>query len=146
MNRGTVSFLLAMALLLVIGVTWSKTGGFAQAYQERNAREWADFGFQFASTTECQACHKNTATTWAGAQHKTVNCQNCHGPATAHIQGEGKPYVDKSRAACGYCHNKITGRRADFPVVDLEKHNTGQSSCTACHNPHAPGLGRSGGK
>lgn len=132
-----VGFLGGMALLIAIGASWAGLGGLAGFYQEANTEEWANLAAKLVAPSQCQACHPSTYAGWAASGHRTVNCQNCHGPAAEHIQGRGKPLIENSQELCGFCHSKVTGRPADFPQVGLTEH-AGQSACITCHRPHGP--------
>lgn len=137
MSRRMVGFLGGMALFVAIGVSWAAWGGLAGFYQEGNTKEWAALPPKFVAPAQCQACHATVYDLWATSRHRTVTCQNCHGPAADHIQGRGKPSIETSQELCGFCHSKVTGRRADFPQVDLTQH-AAQSACVTCHRSHAP--------
>lgn len=145
MSKGKVLFVAGIALFLVVGVVWAKQGGLASLYQEGNTQEWTDSPAQLVSSSLCQGCHPGVYDGWAASEHRSVNCQTCHGPAVEHVQGKGKLIIDTSQELCGLCHNRTIGRRADFPQVDLKEH-AGQSACILCHQPHAPGLAGAKGR
>ncbi len=77
---------------------------------------------------------------WEKADHRTVSCENCHGPAREHLETGARPVVDTSRELCGTCHAKLVSRPSDFPQVDMEEMG-GQADCITCHDPHDPRAG-----
>lgn len=145
MNKRRLGIFAVLAVPVIVAMVWARpplsVPNLAQAYQKQNAEKWADSAPQFVSTAQCSACHRGVYEASARSEHQNLNCQACHGPAAEHLQGNGEAVVDRSRELCGYCHNSILGRRADFPRVDLEEHG-GKAACVTCHNPHNPELGQ----
>lgn len=102
--------------------------------------KWAGLEPLFNDTSACNDCHQEKYSLWTASAHGAVSCENCHGPAAAHVQSSDvKLIVVTSREACGVCHGEILSRPKDFPQVDLGTHG-GTADCTACHNPHNPGF------
>ena len=145
MNKRRLGLFAALAVPVIVAVAWARPLYLAQAYEKQSAQKWADSAPQFVSTAQCTACHRGEYNAISQSKHWNQNCQVCHGPAAEHLQGNGESVVDRSRELCGYCHNSILGRRADFPRVDLEQHG-GKAACVTCHNPHNPGLGQGQGQ
>ena len=62
----------------------------------------------------CQECHRNISRNYARTEMASnrVNCEDCHGPASQHIQGSARLIVptaleDSARdSICGQCHLK----------------------------------------
>lgn len=105
-----------------------------------NAAKWSSLQPLFNDTSACNDCHQEKYKTWTEAAHGVVSCENCHGPAAAHVQStEVNLLVVTSREACGICHGELISRPDGFPQVDLAIHG-GTADCTACHNPHKPGF------
>ena len=77
---------------------------------------------------------------WEQGNHRTVNCENCHGPARAHLENKASPVTDTSRELCGLCHAQLVSRPSNFPQVDMDEMG-GQSDCITCHDPHDPRAG-----
>ena len=77
---------------------------------------------------------------WEKADHRTVSCENCHGPARAHLEIKARLVVDTSRELCGTCHAKLVSRPSDFPQVDMEEMGE-HAECVTCHDPHDPRAG-----
>src|SRR3990172_4936023 len=145
MNKRRLGLFAALAVPVIVAVAWTRPLYLAKAYEKQSAQKWADSAPQFVSTAQCTACHRGEYNAISQSKHWNQNCQVCHGPAAEHLQGNGESVVDRSRELCGYCHNSILGRRADFPRVDLEEHG-GKAACVTCHNPHNPGLGQGQGQ
>lgn len=108
--------------------------GFHQV-TESNAAEWAAHPALFADTADCQTCHEDVFAVRQAGNHAGVSCENCHGPATAHVQEGARVFILTSREACGACHDEVVGRPSGFPQVDLADHGVG-AECITCHSPH----------
>jgi len=69
-----------------------------------------------------------------------VACEACHGPALKHVEDYEAflPPKPEGRQLCTRCHNRVVGRRADFPQVDVKEHNPGEP-CMSCHVIHPQG-------
>lgn len=114
--------------------------GFHPRETEENTKAWAALPVQYAQTSTCSTCHDGNYSLWKQGGHKTVSCENCHGPAKPHLDGKMRPVVDGSRKLCSTCHAKLVSRPRDFPQVDVANHG-GVSECRTCHNPHEPRAG-----
>jgi cytochrome c553 len=90
----------------------------------------------------CVACHAERHALWSANAHKTVICEVCHGPANGHPQQRKMPVPTDTIKLCSLCHEKMPGRPAAQPQVDIAQHSSGQQ-CIVCHNPHAPKLSAS---
>ncbi|MBM2830721.1 MAG: hypothetical protein HW411_1511 [Gammaproteobacteria bacterium] len=79
-------------------------------------------------------------------EHKSLNCESCHGPLITHAKGDEKIgdaiVMDKSNSQCMICHGQLISRPVDFPQFseDVEKHKDleEQTLCMKCHDPHDP--------
>lgn len=112
----------------------------------------------------CQSCHGARLTEWSAGVHKVVTCETCHGAALGHpdvkpltpaakdvhslIVAGRRAYVKVAVPAdtvklCTLCHEKMPGRPAAQPQIEVSSH-AGTQSCTACHNPHSPKLAAAG--
>jgi cytochrome c553 len=87
----------------------------------------------------CQACHSERHAQWSAANHKTVACEVCHGPAEGHPEKGKLPIPADTRKLCSLCHERMPERPKTQPQVVLAQHGAGQQ-CAVCHNPHAPKL------
>src|SRR3990170_4818661 len=77
-------------------------------YRGSNAtQEWAAQPTEFSGSASCQSCHQTNYHAWSQAEHKTVACENCHGPSKDHVSGTAKPVIDRSSELCAVCHQKL---------------------------------------
>lgn len=108
----------------------------------------------------CQKCHSELFAQWSTGIHKVVNCETCHGAAGKHPNIK-PPVASSSRTQyliaaarydqfalsvpsdtvklCTLCHEKMPGRPAAQPQIDVDSHAGGQA-CIVCHNPHSPKI------
>ncbi len=114
--------------------------GFHRSDKITNEELWASLPMQYANPSICNDCHQEQYNAWRQANHKTVSCENCHGPSKKHTESQELPVVDTSAELCATCHAKLISRPANFPQVEPEKH-AGQTECITCHNPHDPRKG-----
>lgn len=87
----------------------------------------------------CETCHEERHAQWSANNHKSVTCEICHGAAQGHPENGKLPIPADTRKLCTLCHERMPGRPATQPQVDLAQHASGQQ-CIVCHNPHAPKL------
>ncbi|MCX5795530.1 MAG: multiheme c-type cytochrome [Elusimicrobia bacterium] len=111
-------------------------------YRAAAATEMASMPLHYAGEPACLRCHPEQAKAKAGAGHRGVHCESCHGALLAHAQNPKavkavKPKEADMRAFCGICHARNISRPAKFPQQDLAQHNPGVA-CSQCHNPHNP--------
>jgi predicted CXXCH cytochrome family protein len=101
--------------------------------------------------TACVACHQEQVDGYNRTAHRaaTVGCENCHGPAAAHlaVAGGAEEYEEKKRASqnasygagvCGQCHD-------EYPEWEKSRHADGMPygyheiarplmvQCSKCH-------------
>lgn len=114
--------------------------GFHPRQNDENREQWASLPVQYVSTSLCADCHQEEFDMWIKTDHSTVSCENCHGPAAAHVETMARPIVDTSRELCGVCHARLVSRPANFPQVDMAEMGKDQE-CVTCHNPHEPRAG-----
>ena len=137
-----------LAILLIVFVvprvmptpTFLTEYGFHPNEIEENTKEWASLPLQYVSSSICNDCHQDKYSMWEKANHRTVSCENCHGPAGAHLETRARLVVDTSRELCGLCHAKLISRPSDFPQVNMEEMGE-QAECITCHDPHDPRAG-----
>ena len=108
-------------------------------YRGDSVPEIAALEVQYKGAGYCVTCHEENFQAWTKSDHKTVQCENCHGAAVGH--GLAKLVrlqitTDPVRL-CGQCHEAMPGRPAQIKQIDVAKH-TGDLSCIACHSPHSP--------
>jgi hypothetical protein len=94
----------------------------------------------------CTDCHQDQHKSWQESNHRTVNCEVCHGHWEIHNGNLKTMTAAKSNEACLLCHQALTGRPASVSQVKsfalhlAEKEETGTDvkTCVECHDPHAP--------
>ncbi len=114
--------------------------GFHPRESEENTEAWAGLPMQYAQSSVCLDCHQDKYSMWEKSNHRTVNCENCHGPAMTHLETGASPVVDTSRELCGVCHASLISRPSRFPQVDMGEMG-GEAECITCHDPHDPRAG-----
>lgn len=102
------------------------------ALQEIAARPpfWAGRG-------ACTECHADHVKKLAAAEHKTLSCETCHGPARAHVENPQVQLPKLSFSHCVRCHESNPSRPAWLHQINPHNHYVGQL-CTECHVPHQP--------
>jgi len=114
--------------------------GFHKSNSEQSAEKWAGIPTLYVSTSVCVDCHNDKYTLWQKGNHRVVSCENCHGPATAHLKDGAPEVLNTSRDLCGTCHARLVSRPSDFPQVDMNTMG-GDAECITCHDPHEPRAG-----
>ncbi len=114
--------------------------GFHSKDTQGNTEEWASLPVQYVGSSVCNDCHRGEYSMWEGSNHRTVACENCHGPARAHLEESTPETVDTSRELCGLCHTQLISRPKDFAQVDMGEMG-GDEVCATCHDPHDPRAG-----
>ncbi len=138
--------LLALLLFLFVGLKAIQVPEFLAGYgfhprqTEADTEEWASLPLQYASSSVCVDCHHTQYGMWEKGDHRTVSCENCHGPSMAHLETGELPTIETSRELCGLCHSRLISRPEGFPQVDMEEMG-GDEECVTCHNPHEPRAG-----
>ena len=138
-----VKYLLGIIAILVVV---SVIGVFPTLYRqfgfhpEQDTLEWMSLPTTYLGTSRCKDCHESEHTQWANSVHQTVNCESCHGPAGAHVEGKDRLAMQDSTELCPVCHTRLVSRPSDFPQVDIEEMRE-QAECITCHNPHDPRAG-----
>ena len=93
---------------------------------------------KYAGQAECAECHDDVTTQRSAGNHRGVACENCHGPAAAHVASlDSLPVIPLARKFCPACHAYDPSRPTGFPQIDPVTHNP-LLPCTNCHDPHAP--------
>jgi len=131
-------------------------------YRGASVAEIASDKPKFKGADYCQSCHAELFAQWSKGVHrstdrgKVVQCEVCHGAAGGRDAGgtfehvatgvdhpaSGKlPLPADSLKLCPVCHEKMPGRPAQQPQVDIAGH-AGTQQCTGCHNPHSPKMMR----
>ncbi len=95
----------------------------------------------YAGMMSCRDCHQDEWDTKLGGFHRKIGCENCHGPAAAHVANKDDqnaiPPKHRDREFCLGCHGFVASRPNGFPQVDGQKHKPGKR-CVSCHDAHDP--------
>ena len=104
---------------------------------------------RYVDSVSYSAAYPKEYATWSTGIHQVVQCQICH-MATPQSQNDAPlaaaaarrattalPMPGDSRTLCVKCHERIAGRPAYMPQIDVASHAHGRQ-CTNCHNPHSP--------
>lgn len=138
--------LIAVLIFVFVGLRVIPVPAFLAGYgfhpkdTEGNVEEWSSLPIQYLQSSVCLDCHRDKYDMWEKANHRTLSCENCHGPAMAHLETKAGMVVDTSRELCGLCHSKLASRPSNFPQVAMEEMG-GQAECVTCHDPHDPRAG-----
>lgn len=94
---------------------------------------------KFAGAETCVVCHDAEGTTKARSFHRSLSCEGCHGPASAHASDPGatKPPAPRDRRFCPVCHAYDPSRPTGFPQINPTTHNP-LKACIDCHDAHDP--------
>jgi hypothetical protein len=94
----------------------------------------------FAGRKACLECHEEMQTLLLKGPHKTIGCETCHGPSSAHAadpDSDAKKPDKLNTTPCMRCHEANPSRPATQKQITLKNHYTGQK-CVECHVPHQP--------
>lgn len=104
--------------------------------------DWKAVKVKYMGKEYCRECHEEKVVENLTSPHKTIQCENCHGPAVGHPEKIEQLSNTFDRLLCLRCHAHLPypqSNRADMPFVDPDEHNPDQI-CYECHNPHHPNL------
>jgi cytochrome c553 len=131
-------------------------------YRGDSVAEIASDKPKYKGSEYCKSCHAERYAEWFnGAHHnpkagKAVQCEVCHQAAGGrdvggmfqhvstgvdHPASGEMPIPSDTLKLCPLCHEKMPGRPAEQPQIDVAAH-AGTQQCTTCHNPHSPMLMR----
>lgn len=105
-------------------------------YQEASRAVTMNQPVVYQGTEYCGQCHPPIEQEWLHSAHKTVACEDCHGPGGPHLSNTSIDQIDTANL-CLTCHASLASRPDTFPQVDPGEHSGGLV-CTACHNPMHP--------
>lgn len=88
----------------------------------------------------CGTCHQSEIQVLAGAEHKGLNCESCHGPGSKHTAQPAAVSlkIEESVEICSSCHAQIAARPEDKIATVRPMMHSGGGDCVLCHNPHRP--------
>ncbi len=115
-------------------------------YRGDNLEEQMNMPLVHLESAFCRECHQDQHTSWQGNNHRTVNCEVCHGHWEIHNGNLKTMVAVKSDDACLLCHQALTGRpesvsqikSPDLHLAELEEPQNGRQTCVECHDPHSP--------
>lgn len=111
-------------------------------YRGNAIKEIAAQEAKFVDTETCAMCHDLIANLKMEGEHKSVQCETCHGPGYKHMDDQEKNQMEipEGREFCIRCHAKNLARPQNMiKQIDAVEHNKGEN-CITCHNPHSPWL------
>ena len=133
--------LLALLALAFAGGKWFFTPASFWAYGHYRAAsvdEIASAKPKFLEPAAFSATYPKQYATWSDGIHKVIKCQDCHlAQLDPQATGGALPTPRDSLKLCPICHQRIAGRPATQPQIDLASHYRGQQ-CVSCHDPHSP--------
>lgn len=94
----------------------------------------------FAGRKACLECHEDIQAKLFKDAHKTIGCETCHGPSSAHAtdpDSDAKKPDKRNTTACIRCHEANPSRPVTQKQINVKTHYTGQK-CVECHVPHQP--------
>jgi len=96
----------------------------------------------FQGSAHCQTCHEERKADWPAGNHRTVQCEVCHGTSEECPVKEGTRIPADTLRLCLTCHQKMPARPAAQPQIVPGEHPFADGEtmpCIECHNPHSPG-------
>ena len=135
-----LAFVVAIVLVLRF-VVLPESMFSAKPHQAATVTREAAKPLRYAGLATCRGCHEDEFTTRLAGAHRSISCENCHGPAAAHVANEkdeaATPPKHREREFCLGCHGYLESRPDGFPQVVAQEHN-GRKRCVACHDAHDP--------
>ena len=141
--RQATKITVALVILsLILGGTAFATNslynGFGPPSEPANRLAWADRTVRYG-VSQCANCHIEHVATVATSRHAIVSCELCHAPTVDH-PGKDPSVVAalpaSDSATCVACHEKVGGRPATLPEVEVIFHYPAVD-CLLCHDPHS---------
>lgn len=111
-------------------------------YRKSNEDEWKAFKVKYQTKEYCKECHEDKYEENMSSKHRTIQCENCHGPAIDHPENPEKLAIDRGRNLCLRCHAYLpypTSNRAEIKGINSSEHNP-DTECSMCHDPHQPDI------
>lgn len=111
-------------------------------YREKSIGDWKWATVKYQGRESCTPCHEKQVDTISGMPHASIQCENCHGPATDHPTDPQTLPTDRSRELCLRCHTKLeypSSARGGLRGIDPAEHYPDEA-CADCHDPHRPVL------
>jgi len=135
-----------LLLLLLISLLTPPSWNYEVWYRGEALTDIKSLPIIHGDNVSCVECHADESEELAEFAHKSLNCEGCHGPLTAHVR-DGEKVADavgKSDWQCLNCHRKEISRPATHPQFpgDIKEHQhiKKKTMCVKCHDPHDPAL------
>lgn len=113
----------------------------AKPHQAATVVREMDRPLHHAGAAACAECHQEEFEAKRAGHHRRIGCENCHGPAAAHVANKDDPGLvppkHREREFCLTCHGFLASRPDGFPQVDATAHKKGKR-CVSCHDAHDP--------
>ncbi len=101
---------------------------------------------RYQGKDSCFECHKLESRPNDKDVHRTVQCEDCHGPGGAHVEDAKTDNikVNREREACIVCHRLLPARPGAFPQISWRDHFKqwgvvdDKTKCLDCHDAHEP--------
>ena len=140
-KRLLLAFALFIGIMLVLKYiltpeSWREFG----AYRGNALIEIADKEAKFVQMETCAVCHDSIAGLKIQSNHKSLQCEICHGPGYKHAEEPENNDMEspRGRQFCLRCHTKNAASPQNIiKQIDAVEHNEGEE-CITCHNPHQP--------
>ena len=132
-----IGIMLALKFLLT-PESWREYG----PYRGNSLTEIAAQEAKYVDFETCAMCHDSIANMRMEGEHKTIQCEICHGPGYKHMDDPeiNTMLIPQGRAYCVRCHATNAARPKNIiKQIDAIEHNEGEN-CITCHNPHQPWL------
>lgn len=148
-HLGRAGLLVVLLIVGILAARWAltpETFGQFGAYRGADVGYWQSLPVKYLGASSCQSCHRDQHASWDNSQHRSVNCETCHGPGYQHVGNPAGVDMDRpeSRDLCARCHNRVYAKPSPFAQVDVSTHG-GDEACVSCHSPHRPRLVAPGG-
>ncbi len=136
-----VSLILGILVVAIIAPQFLTVDSFYRFghYRANSVAEIAAQEPVLQTANYCKDCHTERHAQWSASNHKSVQCEICHGPALKHPENGKLPIPKDTVKLCTLCHEAMTGRPRTQPQIQVAQHAGGQQ-CTVCHNPHSPKI------
>lgn len=105
-----------------------------------NIEEWQNFPIKYQGWDSCTECHRDNVRMLRRSPHRSIECENCHGPAVGHPDEIAMLPRNTDRELCLRCHAFLeypNSARAVVPPINPRLHFRRQA-CVECHVPHDP--------
>ncbi|HKW66801.1 MAG TPA: cytochrome c3 family protein, partial [Terriglobales bacterium] len=144
--------LLLLLPFLLLSLSHAQARNAEQSAGQASAASQTKEAGQYVGSETCKGCHedifKATEKTphykmgfQPGAPGKGMNCEACHGPGAAHVEGGGdkskiivfeKLSMAEANKRCLSCHS-YDNEHANF---SRSAHASNDIGCISCHSPH----------